>query len=406
LVRPSTGLVGVFGPPATQPVGVFDTAPTDPTGLVGVFDPLVSEPGRVMASSSSAMPFPEQVPQRGDAAPEPLQLALGVAIDTSSPNEEEIAAPVGGLSSVSGALVDGPFEAEPPLVDVQSVTEDGQVTEVQPRVGFEPVPLDKPEATPSATAEPEPNPWTAAEPAADVLSPSEALPPYEPPVDVPAGSNLVPAVVTLRKPRPAKVARAAKGERSAKEVTAVRAGAPAAELTAPHASAATAKVAAPGPKASAKVTASKVADPASKTVRPARPTAGTAQVPRSAGAVPARAAPVFGAALCPYCARVLQPPPAANRQCLRCQQLIVVKRVEGHVAYLTEAAVAIFEAERRKELDAGRWNQERERWLKLAAAAGARSPAAQTRIRAPAVMQGICVLRKRFRSNRKILPVK
>jgi hypothetical protein len=51
--------------------------------------------------------------------------------------------------------------------------------------------------------------------------------------------------------------------------------------------------------------------------------------------------------------------------------------VEGHVAYLTEAAVAIFEAERRKELDLGRWNQDRDRGLKLAAAAGA--PATSTR---------------------------
>ena len=47
------------------------------------------------------------------------------------------------------------------------------------------------------------------------------------------------------------------------------------------------------------------------------------------------------------------------------------------MAYLTEAAVAVFEAERRKELDSGRWHRERERWLKLAAAAGA--PAGSTR---------------------------
>ena len=388
LARPSTGpaepveLVGVFGPPA-EPVGAFESSAAEPVELVGVFDPLASEPVRVMAFSASAMAFPERGPQRDDAAPASLQLALDGAVDTSSPHEAEIAAPVGGLSSASAALVDGPveaepafaeveavIEAEPPIVEdrptlaeVQSVTEDGPATEVQPRVGFEPDPLDKPEATPSATAGPEPNPSAAAEPAADVLSRSEALLPSEPQVDSPAGSELVPPGVTLRKPRLTKVAVAAK-------------------VTAPHANAAPVKVTAPTPKASAKATASNVADPAAEAVPPARPTAGAAPVPRSAGAAPPRAAPALAAAVCPYCARVLQPPPGANRHCPRCRQLIVVKRVEGHVAYLTEAAVAIFEAERRKELDSGRWNQERERWLKLAAAAGA--PTRSTRIIAAA----------------------
>jgi hypothetical protein len=60
----------------------------------------------------------------------------------------------------------------------------------------------------------------------------------------------------------------------------------------------------------------------------------------------------------------------------------VVKRVEGHVAFLTEAAVAIFEAERRKEADTDRFGHERERWLKLAAAAGA--PAGTVRRQASA----------------------
>ncbi len=364
-------LVGVFGPPA-EPVGVFESSAAEPVELVGVFDPLASEPVRVMAFSASAMAFAEQVPQPDDAAPAPLQLALDGAVDTSSPNEAEIAAPVGGLSSASAALIDGPVEveptfaeveavieaepqiveAEPTLAELQSVTEDGPATEVQPGVGFELVHLDEPEATPSAAAEPEPNPSAAAEPAAVVLPPSEALLPSEPHVDFPAGSELAQPGVTLRKPRLTKVAAAAK-------------------VTAPHASTAPPKVTAPSQKASAKATAPNVVDPAAEAVPPARPAAGKAQVPQSAGAAPARAAPVLAAAVCPYCARVLQPPPVANRHCPRCRQLVVVKRVEGHVAYLTEAAVAFFEAERRKELDSQRWNQERERWLKLAAAAGA-----------------------------------
>jgi len=53
-----------------------------------------------------------------------------------------------------------------------------------------------------------------------------------------------------------------------------------------------------------------------------------------------------------------------------------VKRVGGRIAYLTEAAVAIFEAERRKMSDSGRLTRERAQWLKLAVAAGA--PAQKT----------------------------
>jgi hypothetical protein len=105
--------------------------------------------------------------------------------------------------------------------------------------------------------------------------------------------------------------------------------------------------------------------PATTTARPAVP----GKAPRPAAT--ATAPTILGAALCPYCARLLQPPPTASRHCPRCRQQIVVKRVEGHVAYLTEAAVAIFEAERRKEADAERFSRDRERWLKLAGAARA-----------------------------------
>ena len=99
--------------------------------------------------------------------------------------------------------------------------------------------------------------------------------------------------------------------------------------------------------------------------------------PRPAVAATPPAIPILGAALCPYCARLLQPPPTASRHCPRCRQQIVVKRVEGHVAYLTEAAIAVFEAERRKEADAERFSRDRDRWLKLAGAA--RAPAGSIR---------------------------
>jgi hypothetical protein len=48
-----------------------------------------------------------------------------------------------------------------------------------------------------------------------------------------------------------------------------------------------------------------------------------------------------------------------------------VKRVEGRAVCLTEAAVPVFEAEQRRVASAGRLTRERERWLRLAAAAGA-----------------------------------
>ncbi|HEY5496164.1 MAG TPA: hypothetical protein VIK16_05850, partial [Candidatus Limnocylindrales bacterium] len=83
-----------------------------------------------------------------------------------------------------------------------------------------------------------------------------------------------------------------------------------------------------------------------------------------------RSAPV-PTAFCPSCALLLHPPPTSSRRCMRCRQRIIVKRVEGRAVYLTEAAVLVFEAERRRVTTSGRLTRERERWLRLAAAAGA-----------------------------------
>ena len=92
---------------------------------------------------------------------------------------------------------------------------------------------------------------------------------------------------------------------------------------------------------------------------------------RPKGKGKAAPAPAVATASCPYCAVLLQPPPASSQRCAHCRQRIVVKRVAGRAAYLTEAAVLVFEAERRRLGGAGRLTRERERWLKLAAAAGA-----------------------------------
>jgi hypothetical protein len=74
---------------------------------------------------------------------------------------------------------------------------------------------------------------------------------------------------------------------------------------------------------------------------------------------------------CPYCALVLDPAPTVSRRCDRCRQRIMVKRVDGQAVYLTEAAVQVFDSERRRIADSARLTRERERWLRLAATAGA-----------------------------------
>jgi hypothetical protein len=71
-------------------------------------------------------------------------------------------------------------------------------------------------------------------------------------------------------------------------------------------------------------------------------------------------------AACPSCAFLLDPPPSRNRLCPRCRQPIVVRRKDGRLVLLTEAAVAVFEAERQREVDERTWTADRARWLALA----------------------------------------
>ncbi len=99
---------------------------------------------------------------------------------------------------------------------------------------------------------------------------------------------------------------------------------------------------------------------------------------RSRAKVPVAAAPPpppppapAPTAHCPYCALLLDPAPTVSRRCDRCRQRIIVKHVQGHTVYLTEAAVQVFDAERRRVANAARLTRERERWLGLAAPAGA-----------------------------------
>lgn len=73
---------------------------------------------------------------------------------------------------------------------------------------------------------------------------------------------------------------------------------------------------------------------------------------------------------CPSCGLLLDPPPVSSRRCPRCRERIVVRRTEGRTVYLTEAAVTVFEAQRRREADEKRWTRERREWLRLAEIVG------------------------------------
>jgi hypothetical protein len=103
--------------------------------------------------------------------------------------------------------------------------------------------------------------------------------------------------------------------------------------------------------------------------RPARDAAGRSPATRSTRAK-ARIVRI-PQAFCPYCVVLLDPPPVSSRRCARCRQRIVVKRVDGRVVYLTEAAVLVFAAERQRVATSKRLTRERERWIRLAASAGA-----------------------------------
>jgi hypothetical protein len=91
------------------------------------------------------------------------------------------------------------------------------------------------------------------------------------------------------------------------------------------------------------------------------------RTPRPLGAQPPPALSQAPAAhACPSCAALLDPPPVRNRLCPQCRQPIVVRRVGGRLALLTEAAVGVFEAERERENNQRAWAAARQRWLRLA----------------------------------------
>ena len=76
-------------------------------------------------------------------------------------------------------------------------------------------------------------------------------------------------------------------------------------------------------------------------------------------------------AYCPYCATTLRPAPRATRRCAQCRQKIVVRQVDERIVYLAEAALPVFDAERRRLAAIQRWATLRDHWLALALLSGA-----------------------------------
>ena len=84
---------------------------------------------------------------------------------------------------------------------------------------------------------------------------------------------------------------------------------------------------------------------------------------------------------CPSCAIPLEPVPTSSRRCPQCRERIIVKRVEGHTVFLAESVLPVFEAERRRVANASRLARECQRWLRLAAIAGAPAEKLEARAR-------------------------
>ncbi len=143
------------------------------------------------------------------------------------------------------------------------------------------------------------------------------------------------------------------------------------------ASSASAPKAAPAAPTPPPAPAAPTPPPAPSATVPARahPTRRATPASGSRGSRGSKARAAAPPASCPYCALLLEPPPTASRRCTRCRQRIVVRKVDGRAVFLTEAALAVFESERRRGVTSVRLVRERARWLSLATGAGA--PAAR-----------------------------
>jgi hypothetical protein len=85
-----------------------------------------------------------------------------------------------------------------------------------------------------------------------------------------------------------------------------------------------------------------------------------------------------------------------GRLCPACRQPIVVRRIDGRAAYLTEAALSVFLAVRDREAAATAMDGERSRWLRLAATVEAPSARRLKLAKAPASAQVVAASRSLY----------
>ena len=148
-------------------------------------------------------------------------------------------------------------------------------------------------------------------------------------------------------------------------------------------------------------TGTEIANPVDrpKRTRAPRPIARIAPTPPARAPAARRIRSTRVLVACPYCAEPLKTPPVASGKCPRCRLRIVVKRVGDRNIYLTEAALPVFLAQRRRALHAGRWTLERDRWLELAKASGAEPQSLARLTRLPVSEEVIASARNLYMST-------
>lgn len=274
-----------------------------------------------------------------EAEPRPIVVYDGTAEIASIPLPEPLPEALPASEAIDGDLLDA-LEAggrsrgdhEAPVVGVMAPMDDLGWDDDRPLMGV----FEAPD-----------------QPVVEASTQPEADSPDQGP-DLPDAVAIAADVEPVQAMRPADAPRPAKAPRTRAARAKARPARPAGVKVAPKA--ATPKRAATKP---------------ASTVKAATPAA-SKPVPKSAATPSATARPgVAVVAHCPYCATVLDPAPTSNRRCERCRHRIMVKKVNGAAVYLTEAALQVFDAERKRVSNLARWTKERDRWLRLAATVGA-----------------------------------
>ena len=295
--------------------------------------------------------------------------------------EEEVAPPVGAVARPRPAIfVEGSRDLVPVMATVQAAPRNGDPREDWDEVvrWGSTVAADEGTLVPEAplVVEPEPGePVALVAPVAATLvpldlvaqeSPADPAPEPEEPV-----APLAPVVTAPAKPKavaaPAKAAKPMAVAKAAKPKAVAKAAKPKA----------VAKAAKPKTVA-APMKAKAVTAPTKPNA--AKPKAVAAPAKSMAVAAPAKTTAAL-TPWCPSCAIPLEPVPTSSRRCPQCRERIIVKRVEGHTVFLAKSVLPVFEAERRRVANASRLARECQRWLRLAAIAGAPAEKLEARAR-------------------------